>query len=159
MASTATAPVNNFIDGELVEPADGRRTDVLNPATAEPIAAAADSTKEDVDRAVKAARAAFAGYSTLVPSDRSLMLLRFADAIEEHGDELAELEARNAGKPLSACATTRSRRWPTRPPLLRGRRAQPRGQGRRRVPRGLHVDGSGASRSAWSARSRRGTTR
>jgi betaine-aldehyde dehydrogenase len=102
MASTATTPLNNFIDGESVEPADGQRTDVLNPATAEVIAAAAESTQEDVDRAVKAARTAYDGYSTLTPGERSLMLIRFADAIESHGDELAELEARNAGKPLSA---------------------------------------------------------
>src|SRR6201999_244292 len=60
------------------------------------------STAEDVDRAVKAARSAFDGWANTTPGERSLALLKLADALEEHGDELAELEARNAGKPLQA---------------------------------------------------------
>ena len=76
--------------------------DVVNPATGEVMAQAPDSTTEDVERAVKAARGAFDGWANTTPGERSLALLKLADAIEEHGDEIAELEARNAGKPLQA---------------------------------------------------------
>jgi betaine-aldehyde dehydrogenase len=102
MAATETGTFNNFIDGESAAPAEGRTMDVVNPATGEAMAKAPDSTGEDVERAVKAARGAFEGWSNTTPGDRSLALLKLADALEEHGDELAELEARNAGKPLQA---------------------------------------------------------
>jgi betaine-aldehyde dehydrogenase len=100
--ATATRTLRNFIDGELVDPAEGRTEPVLNPATGEEIAQAPASTAADVDRAVAAARQAFDGWSSATPQDRSLALLRIADAIEAHADELAELEAINAGKPLEA---------------------------------------------------------
>jgi betaine-aldehyde dehydrogenase len=101
--STTTAPLQNFIDGEFVASADGATDSVLNPATGEEIAQVASSTEADVDRAVKAARAAFdAGWSTATPGERSLALLRIADAIEERADEIAQLEAANAGKPINA---------------------------------------------------------
>ncbi len=102
--ATATRTLKNFIDGEPVEPAGGRTAPVLNPATGEEIARAPASGREDVDRAVAAARAAFeaGGWSTATPGERALALLRLADALEEHGDELAELESANAGKPIQA---------------------------------------------------------
>jgi len=101
--STTTAPLQNFIDGEFVASAGGATDSVLNPATGEEIAQVASSTQADVDRAVKAARAAFdAGWSTATPGERSLALLRIADAIEERADEIAQLEAANAGKPINA---------------------------------------------------------
>jgi betaine-aldehyde dehydrogenase len=101
--STTTAPPENFIDGEFVAAADGATDAVLNPATGEEIAQVASSTKADVDRAVAAARAAFdAGWSTATPSERSLALLRIADAIEERAEELVALEVANAGKPINA---------------------------------------------------------
>jgi betaine-aldehyde dehydrogenase len=102
MAATETGTFKNFIDGESVDATEGRTTDVINPADGKPFAQAPDSTGEDVDRAVKAARAAFDGWSNTTPGERSLALLKLADAIEERGDEIAELEARNAGKPLQA---------------------------------------------------------
>jgi betaine-aldehyde dehydrogenase len=103
MATTAQRTLKNFIDGELVDPADGRMSPVLNPATGEEIAQAPVSTEADVDRAVSAARKALdTGWATSTPQDRSLALLKLADAIEEHADELAELEADNAGKPINA---------------------------------------------------------
>jgi betaine-aldehyde dehydrogenase len=101
--STITAPLQNFIGGEFVAAAEGATDAVLNPATGEEIAQVASSTQADVDRAVKAARAAFdAGWSTATPSERSLALLKIADAIEERADEIAQLEAANAGKPINA---------------------------------------------------------
>src|ERR671929_1559378 len=97
--ATATQTLKNFVDGAFVDPADGRTSPVLNPATGEEIAQAPDSGQEDIDRAVGAARAAFDAWSTTTPSDRSLALLKLADALEEHGDEIAELESANVGKP------------------------------------------------------------
>src|SRR3954465_8219274 len=102
MAATETGTFNNFIDGASVAAAAGATTDVINPATGEVMAQAPASGAEDVERAVRAARAAFDGWSNATPGERSLALLKLADAIEERGDEIAELEAENAGKPLSA---------------------------------------------------------
>ena len=99
--ATATQTLQNFINGEFVAPADGKTTAVLNPATKQEIAQAPDSTQADVDRAVAAARGAFeGGWGTTTPGERALALLKLADAIEERGEELAELESANAGKPI-----------------------------------------------------------
>ena len=100
--ATTTAALQNFINGEYVDPADGQTEPVINPATGDTIAHAPLSTAEDVDRAVKAARAAYEGWSRTTPGERALALIRLADLIEEHADELAELESDNAGKPLAA---------------------------------------------------------
>jgi betaine-aldehyde dehydrogenase len=94
--------LRNFIDGEWVDPADGRTDAVIAPATGETIAYAPVSSAQDVDRAVKAARTAFETWSVTTPSERALAMLRLADAIEEHGEELTQIESRNAGKPLAA---------------------------------------------------------
>jgi betaine-aldehyde dehydrogenase len=100
MATTAET-LSNFIDGERVA-AEGESEAVLNPATGEQMARAPISSAQDVDRAVKAARAAFEGWSTTTPAQRAQALLAMADLIEEHGEELARLEALNAGKPIEA---------------------------------------------------------
>jgi betaine-aldehyde dehydrogenase len=100
--ATAITTLQNFIDGEFVDPADGQTEPVLNPATGEAIAQAPLSTRADVDRAVHAAKAAYDGWAAATPGERALALLKLADAIEEHADELAELEADNAGKPINA---------------------------------------------------------
>jgi betaine-aldehyde dehydrogenase len=102
MSATASTTLQNFVDGELVDPASGATTPVLNPATGEEIAQAPDSSSEDVDRAVASARAAFDGWASTTPGERALALIRLADAIEENADEIAELEAANAGKPIQA---------------------------------------------------------
>ena len=99
-ASTAET-LSNFIDGESAAGA-GESEAVLNPATGEEIARASQSSAEDVDRAVAAARRAFDGWSNTTPAQRSQALLALADLIEEHGDELARIEALNAGKPIEA---------------------------------------------------------
>src|ERR1035437_5148790 len=100
MASTVET-LSNFIDGESAAGA-GESEAVLNPATGEEIARASQSSAEDVDRAVGAARRAFDGWSNTTPAQRSQALLALADLIEEHGDELARIEALNAGKPIEA---------------------------------------------------------
>jgi betaine-aldehyde dehydrogenase len=103
MATTAQRTLQNFIDGASVDPAEGRTSAIINPSTGEEIGQAPDSTQADVERAVQAARDAFeGGWGTSTPGERALALLKLADAIEERGDEIAELEADNAGKPLQA---------------------------------------------------------
>jgi len=98
------ATLQNFIGGEPV-PGQGDTEPVLNPANGEELARAPRSSAEDVDRAVRAARGAFAGWSGATPAERAQALLRLADAVEEHGEELARTEALNAGKPLAGVET------------------------------------------------------
>jgi len=93
--------LQNFIDGESVA-AQGELEPVLNPATGEELARAANSSAQDVDRAVVAARRAFAGWSQTTPAERSRALLAMAQLVEDHAEELARAEALNAGKPLAA---------------------------------------------------------
>jgi len=101
MASTVET-LKNFIDGELVD-ANGDGTEpVLNPASGEQLAHAPRSSAADVDRAVQAARRAFDGWSQTTPAQRSEALLAIAAVLEAHGDEIARLEALNAGKPIEA---------------------------------------------------------
>lgn len=94
--------LQNFVDGEFADSADGRTEPVLNPATGEVIAQAPLSDAVDVDRAVQAARRAFATWAVTTPAERARALERIADAIEEHAEELSEIESDNAGKPIHA---------------------------------------------------------
>ena len=89
-----------FVAGEATGAADGRTETIHDPATEEAIATVPLSGTEDVERAVNAAATAFESWSQSTPAERSLLLLKLADRIEAHGDELAELEATNVGKPL-----------------------------------------------------------
>jgi betaine-aldehyde dehydrogenase len=100
MASAAET-LSNFIDGERVA-SSGETEAVLNPATGEELARAPISSAEDVDSAVMAARRAFEGWSNTTPAQRAQALLALADLVEEHGEEIARLEALNAGKPIEA---------------------------------------------------------
>src|ERR671916_1767218 len=104
MAATETdvRTYKNFIDGEWVDPAEGQTEAVVNPATGQTIAQAPLSTQEDVDPAVAAASAAFETWGQTTPMERSLALLKLADALEERADEIGKSEATNAGKPLKA---------------------------------------------------------
>jgi betaine-aldehyde dehydrogenase len=89
----------NFVNGEWVDAADGATTDVVNPSTGEVYAQAARSGAADIDAAMSAAAAAFDGWKNSTPSDRSLALIRIADAIEARGDEIMHIECENTGKP------------------------------------------------------------
>ncbi len=91
-----------LIDGEWVASASGETFETLNPATEEKLADVAHGKAEDIERAVKAARAAFADGSewrTMNASDRGRMIWKISELIEENGDELAMLEALDNGKP------------------------------------------------------------
>ena len=89
-----------FIGGQFVDAADGRTAEVINPANDKVIATVPASSSEDVDRAVNAAEVGFAEWRKSTPQDRSLLLLKIADAIEGKADELGRLESANAGKPV-----------------------------------------------------------
>ena len=102
MATTAVTEISNFIGGEDRPPADGATEPILNPATGEQIAAAPLSGEADVDAAVKAADGAFREWAETPPGERALALLKIADAIEERGEELSQLESLNVGKPIAA---------------------------------------------------------
>ena len=74
---------------------------VVNPATEETIAELEPAGIEETDAAVAAARAAFPAWRAVMPADRARLLRRLAALVEEHGEELAVLETRNVGKPIS----------------------------------------------------------
>jgi betaine-aldehyde dehydrogenase len=102
MATAEKTKLRNFIGGKAVDPAEGGTEEVVNPATGEAIAEAPLSTKADVDAAVAAAKGAFGGWAATPPGERARALLRMADLIEERGEEIADLEAADAGKPRNA---------------------------------------------------------
>jgi 1-pyrroline dehydrogenase len=91
-----------LIGGKFVDSASGETLEVINPADDRVIAAVPKSASEDVDRAVEAAATAFESWKQTTPQDRSLLLLKIADKLEERADELGRLESANAGKPVGA---------------------------------------------------------
>jgi 1-pyrroline dehydrogenase len=98
--STTFSKHQNLIGGEWVDSAGGETMEVLNPATGEVIAEVPAATAEDVDRAVQAAKQALPEWLETTPGERAEALLKLAAAIDDHAEELAELESRNVGKPL-----------------------------------------------------------
>ena len=116
MATTASAPlldqnVSKFIskthkiliNGKWVEAASGKTFPTYNPATGDVLSRVAEGDKEDINRAVKAARAAFDSgpWSKITPSERGRMIWKLGDLIEKHLEEFAQLESLDNGKPLS----------------------------------------------------------
>jgi aldehyde dehydrogenase (NAD+) len=91
-----------FIDGKPVAPATGEYTIDLDPATEEPIAEVAQGGKTDVDKAVSAARAALKVWGAVRAAERGRILHRAATLLEQHQEELIEIESLDAGKPLAA---------------------------------------------------------
>ena len=98
----ACPKLQNFINGQFADSLEGQTQSVVNPSTGQPIAQAQLSDKADIDHAVGAARRAFSGWSAATPAERSRLLLRLADALADHADELADLESADAGKPRAA---------------------------------------------------------
>jgi aldehyde dehydrogenase (NAD+) len=91
----------HFIDNESVPADSGELLPVVDPSTGEVFAQIARGAASDVDRAVRAARAAFQGaWGRLSAVERGRLLRRWGDAVEAHADELAQLESRDTGKPL-----------------------------------------------------------
>ncbi len=94
----------NIINGESVDAADGATYDLVNPATGEVYATARASKAEDVDRAMRAADAAFEAWGDTTPAERQKALLKMADALESRADEFVRVESENTGKPIQMTA-------------------------------------------------------
>jgi len=92
-----------LIDGQWVAPAKGGSFDTINPATGDVLCEIAEGTKEDVDKAVQAARRAFdsGSWPNMKPCDRGKLLWKLADLLEEHLEEFAQLETLDNGKPVA----------------------------------------------------------
>jgi aminomuconate-semialdehyde/2-hydroxymuconate-6-semialdehyde dehydrogenase len=93
--------IQNFIDGQFVEPAGGKYLDNIEPATGKPYSQVADSDARDVEAAVVAAEKAFAEWSKKPAAERSRFLLRIADLIERDLEKFSRAESIDTGKPLA----------------------------------------------------------
>jgi betaine-aldehyde dehydrogenase len=97
--------VQNFINGESVDAKDGRRLDLIDPATGEVFGSSPLSGAEDVDAAYAAASTAFESWRDTTPSERQRALLKFADAMESRAEEIIAAECQNTGKPIELTRT------------------------------------------------------
>ncbi|HEY5015782.1 MAG TPA: aldehyde dehydrogenase family protein, partial [Streptosporangiaceae bacterium] len=95
------ADLKNFVNGQYVTAASGRTSEVVDPSTGEAYALAPVSGAEDVDAALRSAEAAREAWRDATPAQRSLALLKIADAVEERAADLVEAECRNTGKPVA----------------------------------------------------------
>jgi aminobutyraldehyde dehydrogenase len=100
--SATTTSYKTFVGGDWVDAASGETMEVINPATGETIGEVPSCGAEDVDRAVDAAKKALPEWLDATPKERSELLHKLADVLDEHGEELAQLESLNVGKPLMA---------------------------------------------------------
>ncbi len=97
--------LQNFIGGQWTDLSFDRRADLIDPSTGEVFATAPISGEEEVDAAFRSAADAFPGWRDATPAERSLALLRIADAIEAKADEFVKAESQNTGKPLGLTAS------------------------------------------------------
>src|ERR687892_1794723 len=105
MAQTMTRR-QMFIGGEWTDGTADEGLPVVNPATGDTIAEIPRGTEEDVDRAVQAARKAFdETWFDTTPGERQAMMLKWADAIDQHGEEIGRIESENVGKPFASVMT------------------------------------------------------
>ncbi|MCQ6267877.1 CoA-acylating methylmalonate-semialdehyde dehydrogenase [Fictibacillus sp. WQ 8-8] len=98
MATTTVKTLKNFIGGEWVESASDKTEAVYNPATGEELAIVPISTKEEVDKAVRAAQEAFESWSQVAVPKRARILFKYQQLLVEHWDELARLVTIENGK-------------------------------------------------------------
>ena len=89
-----------FINGEFVPAASGKTFPTFNPGNGEIVGHLAECDEEDVERAVRAALAAFPGWKRRTGAARAKLLMKLAGLVEANGAKLAELESINAGKPI-----------------------------------------------------------
>jgi betaine-aldehyde dehydrogenase len=104
-SGTEMATLRMVIGGETVDAVDGQTFEVVNPATGRTIATAPQGGKVDVDKAVAAAQAAFEapkGWSSWAAGKRGRTLAKLAALVKDHTEELAQLECRNTGKPITS---------------------------------------------------------
>jgi aldehyde dehydrogenase (NAD+) len=103
-------PKRMFIDGKWVESASGKQFETVNPSTGQVLASVAEGDSEDIDRAVAAARRAFDGpWRKFKPFERQNLLLKLADLVEQHFEELAALDTLDMGAPISRTRGNRLR--------------------------------------------------
>jgi len=102
IAKTSVRTYLNYVNGQWVSSASGETFPVYDPSTEEVIAQVASSNAEDIDKAVKAARAAFDSgpWPATTAQDRGRILFRLAEKIRQNAAQLSELECRNTGKPI-----------------------------------------------------------
>ena len=93
--------LKNFVGGKYADTRDGRTSDVIDPSTGEAYTQAPVSTAEDVDTALRTAADAFTTWKDTTPAERSLALLKLADAVEARSQDFADVEGRNTGKPIA----------------------------------------------------------
>lgn len=119
IAKSLVLPREAFIDGVFRPALSGKTFPTINPATGAVLAEVAACGSADVDLAVESAKAAFEDgrWSKLHPSERKTVLLKFAQLVEDHQQELAVMESLDSGKPVGECATVdvpetvRTLRW------------------------------------------------
>jgi len=97
--------LQNFVGGQWTDLSYDKRADLIDPSTGEMFATAPISGEAEVDAAVASAADAFPGWRDSTPAERSLALLRIADAIETRADEFVKAESQNTGKPLGLTAS------------------------------------------------------
>src|SRR5437773_10360568 len=102
---TGSTQINNFIDGQFVEPISGKYLDNIEPATGKPYSQVADSDAHDVDIAVAAAERAFHDWSKKNAAERSNFLLRIAELIERDLEKFSRAESIDTGIPISFACT------------------------------------------------------
>jgi len=105
MSKTIDFSTQLVIGGRPVPGVEGKTFDTINPANGKVLASIAEANSEDVNNAVSAARNAFeqGPWSKMAPAERKKVLLRFATVVEAHSEELAMMEAMEAGKPITDC--------------------------------------------------------
>jgi aldehyde dehydrogenase (NAD+) len=89
-----------FIGGDFVAPVKGKYFDTINPATEEKLSRVAAASSDDIDKAVKAARKAYAGWSRLKAAERGKYIFRIARILQERSREFAAIESLDGGKPI-----------------------------------------------------------
>jgi betaine-aldehyde dehydrogenase len=97
--------LRNFIGGKWTDTSYDRRAELIDPSTGDVFATAPVSGEAEVDAAFSSAASAFPGWRDSTPAERSLALLRIADALEKRADEFVRAESQNTGKPLALTAS------------------------------------------------------
>jgi len=105
MEPTVANELQNFVGGQWTDLSYDKRADLIDPSTGEVFATAPISGEAEVEAAVASAADAFPGWRDATPAERSLALLRIADAIESRADEFVKAESQNTGKPLGLTAS------------------------------------------------------
>src|SRR5215475_1283272 len=101
VGAVTSVALKNFVNGEYAAAASDQVSEIVDPSTGEAYAQAPVSGPADVEAALRAAAGAFEGWRDTTPAERSLALLRMADAVQARAGELVDAECRNTGKPVA----------------------------------------------------------